>query len=62
MEFLIELNGLLNKVNIVPLGSYGALIGMDYLEKDRAKLECDYKVLESIDDEGRPQLVKGVPK
>ena len=48
MECLIELNGVLNKANLnfLPLGSYDAFIGMDWLEKDRDKVECYEKVLE----------------
>ena len=47
MEFPIELNGLLTKVNLnmLPLGSYDALIGMDWLEKHRANVDCYKKVL-----------------
>jgi len=31
--------------NVLPLGSYDVLIGMDWLEKHRAKLDCYKKVL-----------------
>ena len=42
MECPIELNGLLTKVdlNVLPLGSYDALIGMDWIEKHNFKLDC----------------------
>ena len=55
MDFPIELNGILTKVdlNILPLVSYDALIGMDWLEVYKAKLHCYDKVLESIDEEGQ---------
>ena len=64
MECPIELNGLLTKVNlnVLPLGSYDALIGMDWLEKHRAKVDCYENFLECIDEEGRERLVRGIPK
>ena len=49
-------------LNFLPLGSYDALIGMDWLEKNRDKVDCCEKVLECIDDEGRTSLVRGIPK
>ena len=56
----LMLNGLPIKadLNVLPLGSYDILIGMGWLEVHRAKLDCYNKILECIDDEGRPQLVK----
>jgi len=49
-------------LNVPPLGSYDVLIGMDWLEEHRAKLDCYKKILECINDEGRPQLVRGILK
>ena len=49
-------------LNIFPLGSYDVLIGMDWLEKHQANLDCYNKALEYTDGEGRPQIVKGVQK
>ena len=51
----IELNGLFTKVclNFLPLGSKDALIGMDWLERHRVKVDCYAKFLESIDEEGK---------
>ena len=64
MEFPIGLNGLLTKENLnaLHLGSYDALIGMDWLEVHRANVDCYEKVLECIDEEGSPGLVRGIPK
>jgi len=45
-------------LNVLPLGSYDVLIDMDWLEEHRAKLDCYNKILECINDEGRPQLVR----
>ena len=64
MEYPIDLNGLLIKVNlnVLPLGSCDALISMAWLEKYRAKVDCYKKALEWIDEEERSRLVKGIPK
>ena len=50
-----------SNLNVLPLWSYNALIGMDWLEKHRAKVHCYGKVLECIGEEGRPRLVRGTP-
>ena len=52
MECPIELNGILTKVNlnVLPLGSYDALIGMDWLENHRAKVYCYKKIIKCIDE------------
>ena len=49
MECRIELNGILTKVNlnVLPLGSYDALIGMDWLENHRAKVDWHGLVVKS---------------
>ena len=54
MEFLIELNGILTEgyLNMLPLGSYGILVGMDWLEVHRDKLDYYDKGLECINNEG----------
>ena len=64
IECPIELNGILTKVNlnVLPLGSYDALISIDCLENHTAKVDCYEKVLECIEEEGRSRLVKGIPK
>jgi len=56
----LMLNGLPSQagLNVLPLGSYDILIGMDWLEVHQAKLDCYNKILECIDDESKPQLVK----
>ena len=64
MEFPIELNGILKKVNFnfLPLGYYDALISIDWLENHRVKVDYYENILECIDEEGRPRVVKGIPK
>jgi hypothetical protein len=46
----------------LPLGSYDILIGMDWLEAHRVKLDCYNKTFECMDEEGNPRVVKGIPK
>lgn len=53
-EFPIELNKLFNTVdfNVLPLGSYDDIIGMDWVERHSlSKVQCYNKVLECIDGE-----------
>ena len=49
-------------MNVIPLGSYDFLIGMDQMEAHRVKLECYNKTFECTDEEGNPVVVKGIPK
>ena len=58
------MNGLITCVdlNVLPLGSYDVLIGMDWLEAHRVKLDCYNKTFECMDEEGNPIVVKGIPK
>ena len=60
----MEVNGLVTKVilNILLLGSYKMLIGMDWLELHIAKVDCYDKIVESIDDKGQSKVIKGILK
>ena len=49
-------------LNVLPLGSYDVLIGMDWLEAHRAKLDCYNNTFEFLDEEGNLKVVKGIPK
>ena len=49
-------------LNVLPLGSYDVLIGMDLLEAHRVKLDYYNKNFECMDEEGNPRVVRGVPK
>jgi hypothetical protein len=40
-------------LNILPLGLYDLLIGMDWLATYKARLDCYHKTLECVSDEGR---------
>ena len=56
-NFQIEVN-----LNILPLGSYDLLIGMDWLEKRKAMMNCWDKTLHCIDEEGKPFILHGKQK
>ena len=60
----LVMNGLSTFVdlNVLPLGSYDVLIGMDWLEAHRVKLDCYNKTFECMNEEGNPVVVKGIPK
>ena len=60
----LVMNGLVTCVdmNILPLGSYDVLIGMDWLEAHKVKLEYYNKNFECMDEEGNIVVVKGIPK
>ena len=49
-------------LNVLPLGSYDVLIGMDWLEGHRVKLDCYNKTFECMNEKGNLVLVKGIPK
>ena len=60
----LVMNGLVTCVdlNVIPLGSYDVLIGMDWSEAHRVNLDCYNKNFECMDEEGNPVVVKGIPK
>ena len=60
----LVMNGLITCVdlNVLLLGSYDVLIGMDWLEAHRVKLDYYNKNFECIDEEGNLVVVKGIPK
>ena len=49
-------------LNVLPLGSYDVLIGMDWLKSHRVNLEYYNKNFECMDDEGTQRVVRGIPK
>ena len=60
----INLNGVNINVdrNIIPLGSYDILIGMDWLDQHHVVLDCHNKTFTCLDEEGKHSTVKGVPR
>jgi hypothetical protein len=59
----MDINGLNTKVdlNILPLGSYDCLIGMDWLDQHHAILDCYNKEFTFLDEEGNLRIVQGIP-
>ena len=62
-KFPLVMNGLVTCVdmNFLPLGSYDVLIGMDWLEAQRVRLDCYNKTFECLDEEENLKVVKGIP-
>jgi hypothetical protein len=60
----ISLNGVNMNVdlNIIPLGSYDILIGMDWLENHHVVLNCHNKTFTCLDGDRKESTVKGVPR
>jgi hypothetical protein len=51
-----------DNINILPLGSYDLLIGMDWLTAYKTKLDCYHKTLECVNEEGRKITLQGIHK
>ena len=49
-------------LNVLLLGSYDILIGMDWTGAHRSKLDCYNRTFEYLDEEGNLRIVKGIPK
>ena len=47
--------------DVLPLGSYDVLIGMDRLKKHKVVLNCFEKTFTCLDDKGERVTVKGIP-
>ena len=50
------------KLNILPLGSYDVLIGMDWLKKHRVVLNCFEKISTCLDEKREIVIVKEIPR
>jgi hypothetical protein len=61
---LIDMNGLNTKadLNILPLGSYDYLIGMDWLHQHHTLLDCHKKDFTFLDEEGKLRKAHGIPR
>jgi hypothetical protein len=59
-----SLNGVNTNVdlNVIPLGSYDILIGIDWLDKHHVVLDCHNKTFTCLDEEGKQSTMKGVPR
>ena len=63
-ECPMEMNGLSTRanLNIIPLGSYDCLIGMDWLDKHHVFLDYYNKAFTCLDEEGNLRTVQGIPR
>jgi hypothetical protein len=60
----MDMNGLSTRedLNIIPLGSYDFLIGMDWLDQHHVVLDCYNKEFTCLDEEGNLRTVQGIPR
>ena len=60
----LVMNGLVTCVNmnVLPLGSYDVLIGLDWFESHKVNFYCYNKTFECMDEEGTQRVVRGIPK
>jgi hypothetical protein len=59
----VDMNGMRTKaeLNILPLGSYDCLIGMDWLDQHHALLDCRNKRFTCLNEEGNQVTIQGIP-
>ena len=59
-----DLNGMttMTYLNVLPLGSYNVLLGMDCLYLHKNKIDCYDKAIECVDDNGEPRVLQGKKK
>ena len=50
------------KLNVLPLGSYDMLIGMDWLEQHRVVLNCFNKTFTCVNNDGETVNVRGISR
>jgi hypothetical protein len=60
----MDMKGLSTKaeLNILLVGSYDCLIGMDWLDQHHALLDCRNKSFTCLDEEGNRKIVQGIPR
>jgi hypothetical protein len=60
----MDMNGLSTRedLNIIPLGSYDCLIGMDWLDQHHVVLDCYNKEFTCLDEKGNLRTVQGIPR
>jgi hypothetical protein len=61
-EFSLDGQTIRTDLNILPLGSYDMIIGMDWLERHKEILNCYTKILSYKDDSGTTRTTQGIPK
>ena len=61
-EFILDGKNIRTNLNILPLGSYDVIIGMDWLEKHKAVLDCYANTLNYKCDYETTRTTQGIPK
>jgi len=61
-SFPLQLIGhsLVAELNVLPLGSYDILTGMDSLEMHWSLINCKTKTISYMDEEGKRQEIQGI--
>jgi len=49
-------------LDVIPLGSYDILIGMDWLESHYVVLDCHNKTITCLDEENKKIIIKGIQR
>jgi hypothetical protein len=49
-------------LRVIPLGSYGVVLGMDWLSTHEAKIDCRKKLIHCLDDLGKPNTILGIQR
>jgi hypothetical protein len=62
LEFSLDGQKIRTNLNILPLGSYDMIIGMDWLEQPKAVLDCYTKILSYKDNFGTIGTTQVIPK
>jgi hypothetical protein len=62
LEFSLDGQNVRTNMNILPLGSYDMIIGMDWLEKHKELLDCYTNTLNYKDDYDTTRTIQGIPK
>ena len=61
-EFNLDGQNIRTNLNILPLGSYDMIIGMDWLEKNKAVLDFYAKTLKYKNEYDTTRTTQGIPK
>jgi hypothetical protein len=62
LEFSLDGQKIRTNLNILPLGSYDMIIGMEWLEQNKAILDCYKKIPSYKDNFGNIRISQGIPK
>jgi hypothetical protein len=61
-EFSLGGQNIRTNLNILPIGSYDVIIGMDWLERNKAVLDCYAKTLKYSDENDTTRTTQGIQK